>query len=99
MTTITTIGDPPIRAVDRLQDDLRELSTRWQPHASELQGLLERWGPAWNAHDLDALEALVTEDITWEDPAMHGETVHGRAEFRASPRSSSTPSLTCVKAG
>ena len=25
----------------------------------------------------------MTEDITWEDPAMFGETVHGKAEFRA----------------
>jgi len=26
---------------------------------------------------------MVTEDITWEDPAQFGATVHGRAEFRA----------------
>jgi predicted ester cyclase len=40
------------------------------------------WEEAWNSHDLDALETMVTEDVTWEDPAMLGKTVHGRSEFR-----------------
>jgi steroid delta-isomerase-like uncharacterized protein len=44
---------------------------------------LDRWVKAWNSHDLDDLETMVTEDIRWDDPAMRGETVHGRAEFRA----------------
>jgi steroid delta-isomerase-like uncharacterized protein len=66
-----------------LAEGLQQLSDRWAPQAEELQGFLERWGTAWNAHDLDGLEVLVTEDIAWEDPAMHGETVRGRAEFRA----------------
>jgi steroid delta-isomerase-like uncharacterized protein len=83
MTTSTPASDQPAPALDHLSEDLRELSARWLPHAGELHGLLERWGQAWNAHDLDALEALVTEDIVWEDPAMHGETVHGRSELRA----------------
>ena len=50
---------------------------------ADLGDFAPRWLDGWNRHDLDALEALVTEDITWEDPAMHGKTVHGRAEFRA----------------
>ncbi len=43
----------------------------------------ERWETAWNTHDLDELDALVTEDIVCEDPAMCGETARGRSEFRA----------------
>jgi steroid delta-isomerase-like uncharacterized protein len=49
----------------------------------QLRLLTGPWVTAWNAHDLDALETLVTEDVTWEDPAMRGHTVQGRAEFRA----------------
>lgn len=71
------------RQTVEITESLQGLSDRWAPHAGELQGFLDRWGQAWNAHDLDVLEGLVTEDITWDDPAMHGETVHGRAEFRA----------------
>jgi steroid delta-isomerase-like uncharacterized protein len=51
--------------------------------AVQLEQFLARWEEAWNTHDLDALETMVTEDITWEDPAMFGETVRNRAEFRA----------------
>jgi steroid delta-isomerase-like uncharacterized protein len=76
------ISAQPI-TLDRLEDDLRGIPAHWLPRAEELRGFLERWEQAWNAHDLDVLEQMVTEDITWEDPAMHGETVHGRAEFRA----------------
>ncbi len=49
----------------------------------ELRDFSGPWVTAWNSHDLDALDALVTEDVTWDDPAMRGETVHGRAEFKA----------------
>jgi hypothetical protein len=49
----------------------------------EKDDFFERWETAWNTHDLGLLETLVTEDIVWEDPAMFGETVHGRGEFRA----------------
>jgi predicted ester cyclase len=48
-----------------------------------VQAFGNRWERAWNSHDLHGLEAMVTEDVTWEDPAMFGNTVHGRAEFRA----------------
>ncbi len=61
----------------------RGFSDRWLGRADELGDFLERWLTAWNTHDLDLLEALVTEDIVCEDPAMFGETAHGRHEFRA----------------
>lgn len=44
---------------------------------------LARWAEALNSHDLDELSALVCEDVTWVDPAMFGDTVHGRAAVRA----------------
>ena len=46
-------------------------------------GWLEGWLRAWNSHDVEALDELITDDITWEDPAMFGEPAHGRAEFKA----------------
>jgi steroid delta-isomerase-like uncharacterized protein len=54
-----------------------------EERAEELRNFARRWVPAWNAHDVDELETMVTEDISWEDPAMFGEAVHGHAEFRA----------------
>jgi steroid delta-isomerase-like uncharacterized protein len=75
--------DRSVGAVEQFEDRVQELSGRWLPRADELRSFVSRWERAWNSHDLDELEELVTEDITWEDPAMLGETVHGRAEFRA----------------
>jgi predicted ester cyclase len=71
------------QALDRLEEGVQRLSERWLPRVDELRDFVGRWEQAWNSHNLDDLEKLVTEDITWEDPAMYGETVHGRAEFRA----------------
>lgn len=76
----TSQGDP---ALENLASDLRELSPRWLARADELRGFLERWECAWNTHDLDLLETLVTEDIVCRDPAMFGQVVESRAEFRA----------------
>jgi steroid delta-isomerase-like uncharacterized protein len=76
---------PPARPYTfaHFDEDLRALIGRWVPQLDALRGFAEGWVPAWNAHDVDELQTLVTDDITWEDPAMHGATVHGRAEFRA----------------
>jgi steroid delta-isomerase-like uncharacterized protein len=78
-------GQPPANAnaLEHFDENLPALAARWLPRLDELRNFAERWVPAWNAHDIDELETLVTEDITWEDPAMRGATVHGRAEFRA----------------
>ncbi len=67
----------------QLRGGLQGFSERWLPRVSELDDFLGRWETAWNTHNLDELEALVTEDIVCEDPAMLGETAHGRGEFRA----------------
>jgi steroid delta-isomerase-like uncharacterized protein len=56
---------------------------RWLPRSGQIAGWAARWLEAWNTHDLDTLTELVTDDIVWDDPAMFGETVNGRSEFRA----------------
>lgn len=83
MTVITPSDDPSTEALDQLEGELRDLTTRWLPRAGELRCFLERWGQAWNSHNLEELEKLVAADVSWDDPAMHGQPVHGRAEFRA----------------
>jgi steroid delta-isomerase-like uncharacterized protein len=90
MTATTAPPTPDQAAPDRdtdlleqLQGGLQGFSERWLPRAGELAGFFERWEAAWNTHDLDQLDDLVTDDIVCEDPAMFGETAHGRHEFRA----------------
>jgi steroid delta-isomerase-like uncharacterized protein len=81
--TAPSLRDQSIQSLVQLDEDLQRLPERWVPRADELRNFLARWEQAWNSHNLDDLETMVTEDITWEDPAQFGETVHGRAEFRA----------------
>jgi steroid delta-isomerase-like uncharacterized protein len=38
---------------------------------------------AWNARDLDALAALLTEDVEWYDPAMPAPPARGRDAVKA----------------
>jgi steroid delta-isomerase-like uncharacterized protein len=83
MAAATSTREQALQPLEKLEEDLQGLSGRWLPRAAELRDFATRWLEAWNSHDLDALETMVTEDITWEDPAQFGETVHGRAEFRA----------------
>jgi steroid delta-isomerase-like uncharacterized protein len=83
MAAVPTTRDQAVQSLEHLEEDLQGLPERWLPRASEVRDFAVRWLEAWNSHNLDALEAMVTEDITWEDPAQFGETVHGRAEFRA----------------
>jgi steroid delta-isomerase-like uncharacterized protein len=47
--------------------------------------LLERFGAAWNAHDLDALLAMVTDDCVFETAAgagAHGNRFIGKEALR-----------------
>jgi steroid delta-isomerase-like uncharacterized protein len=78
-----SMRDQAVQSLEHLDEDLQRLPERWRPRVDELRTFLARWEEAWNTHNLDALETMVTEDIEWEDPAQFGETVHGRAEFRA----------------
>lgn len=38
----------------------------------EVIDFAERWVGSWNAHDVEGILALVTEDVTWEDPSING---------------------------
>ena len=44
---------------------------------------LDRWYAAWNAHDVPAIAALVTDDIRYEDPTAAEPVMHGRAAVEA----------------
>jgi steroid delta-isomerase-like uncharacterized protein len=55
--------------------------------------VLARWYAAWNAHDVAAVSALMTDDVRYEDPAAHADVLKGRpaveeyvrAAFRSLP--------------
>jgi steroid delta-isomerase-like uncharacterized protein len=83
MASPDLMSEQAVPSAEEFERQLGDLSERWMPRAEEALDWAARWLEAWNSHDLDALTELVTEDIVWEDPAMFGETVHGRAEFRA----------------
>lgn len=38
---------------------------------------LGRWYEAWNAHDVDAISALMTDDVSYEDPAAPAPIMRG----------------------
>jgi ketosteroid isomerase-like protein len=40
--------------------------------------LLRRWYAAWNAHDVDAISALMTDDVLYEDPGATEPLTRGR---------------------
>lgn len=45
------------------------------------QAFLQKWTDAWNDHDGDAVAALCSEDLAYDEPAIEG-TVHGRGPIR-----------------
>jgi steroid delta-isomerase-like uncharacterized protein len=77
------MSEQALPGVEEFKQSLGELRERWLSGGEEVLGWAGRWLEAWNTQDLDALTDMVTDDVVWEDPAMFGETVHGRAEFRA----------------
>jgi len=40
---------------------------------------LRRWYDAWNAHDVEAISALMTDDVSYEDPSAPADVLHGRS--------------------
>src|SRR5436190_17054879 len=46
------------------------ISTPQTGAAAELRGFIRRYIAAWNGFDGDAIAQLVTEDVTWADPAL-----------------------------
>lgn len=83
MATTDLMSEKGVPGVEELKGAVQGVPERWLPRSEEVHGWASRWLDAWNSQDLDALTSLVTDDVVWEDPAMFGETVHGRAEFRA----------------
>jgi len=49
---------------------------------SEVTEFAERWVGCWNAHDVDGILALVTDDVVWQDPSIDG-AASGLSEARA----------------
>jgi steroid delta-isomerase-like uncharacterized protein len=43
---------------------------------------LARWYEAWNAHDVDAIGALMTDDVRYEDPSAPAPVMRGRAPVK-----------------
>lgn len=83
VSTSMSIGPHLPPSAEQMEQEVRGLPDRWLSHSEEVHSWGIRWLEAWNTHDLNALTALVTDDIVWDDPAMFGETVHGQDEFRA----------------
>ncbi|EUA00525.1 snoaL-like domain protein [Mycobacterium kansasii 824] len=46
-----------------------------------LRNWAEKWLKAWNSHDVDAVTAVVTDDIVYEDPSMFGQHIIGKPDF------------------
>jgi steroid delta-isomerase-like uncharacterized protein len=46
--------------------------------AATASEVLARWYAAWNAHEVAAVAALVTDDVRYEDPAAHAAVLDGR---------------------
>jgi steroid delta-isomerase-like uncharacterized protein len=40
--------------------------------------VLERWYAAWNAHDVQAVVSLVTDDVRYEDPSADANVLEGK---------------------
>ncbi len=49
---------------------------------SSLQEFAQRYAAAWNGRDSSAMDALVTDDIVWFDPALP-QPARGKADVRA----------------
>lgn len=45
--------------------------------------LLRRWYAAWNAHDVDAIAALMTDNVLYEDPGASDPVTRGRTPVEA----------------
>src|SRR5438874_6935339 len=46
------------------------ISTPQAGAAAELRGFIRRYIAAWNGFDADPIAQLITEDVTWADPAL-----------------------------
>ena len=63
------------------------MSSTVQADESAASEVLARWYEAWNAHDVDAVSALLTDDVRYEDPAAPADVLQGRGPVEAYVRS------------
>lgn len=83
MATVQSTGDQDVSVLEELEAGLNGFSERWLADAPELDAFFRSWDQAWNTHDVDLVGTLVSENIRCEDPAMFGQTVESREEFKA----------------
>ena len=83
MATAQSTDSQEVSVLEELERGLEGFSERWQADAGALEKFFSGWDLAWNAHRLDLLETLVTEDIICEDPALFGQRVESREQFKA----------------
>ncbi len=83
MTTAQSTAGQDVSVLAELEAGLSGFSERWLADAPELDAFFRSWDLAWNTHDIELVGTLVTQDILCEDPAMFGQTVESREEFKA----------------
>jgi steroid delta-isomerase-like uncharacterized protein len=57
------------------------------PGIEAASDVLARWYEAWNSHDVDAISALMTDNVRYEDPAAPSPVMEGRAAVEQYVRS------------
>lgn len=85
MATTTTKPQIAARLEDLIPDDT-EVAARLDTlgeRIAERRAWAQAWVAAWNARDVDAIVALVHDDITYDDlTTVFSGDLHGKAEFR-----------------
>jgi steroid delta-isomerase-like uncharacterized protein len=83
MPTAQSSDVQDVSVLAELEAGLSGFSERWLADAPELDAFFSSWDQAWNTHDIDLVGTLVSENIVCEDPAMFGQRVENREEFKA----------------
>jgi steroid delta-isomerase-like uncharacterized protein len=83
MATAQSTAGRDVSVLTEFEAGLSGFSKRWLADAPQLDAFFRGWDQAWNSHDVDLLGTLVSEDIRCKDPAMLGQTVQSREEFKA----------------
>jgi steroid delta-isomerase-like uncharacterized protein len=60
----------------------RAMSSPLPGPESAARTALTRWYAAWNAHDVNAISALMTDDVRYEDPSAPRAVMRGRREVQ-----------------
>lgn len=57
---------------------MRTMATASPDREAGASDTLRRWYDAWNAHDVQAISALMTDDVRYEDPSAPADVMSGR---------------------